>query len=91
MKKKAVKVIKKRKETRKKHVFTKTCDICGAKCKGQRGLSIHKARTHGVYTKDSKFSPEARAEKFLVKPLNQQQTTSGFLEEKENGVAQIKY
>jgi hypothetical protein len=36
----------------KKHVFTKTCDLCGRKCKGSIGLSLH------ACPEKKKISPE---------------------------------
>lgn len=37
----AHKVTHKKHKKHKKHVFTKTCELCGRKCKGSIGLSLH--------------------------------------------------
>lgn len=33
---------------RKRHVHTKTCDICGVTCKGAQGLGVHKRFAHQI-------------------------------------------
>lgn len=35
---------------KKRKAYTLTCDECGKKCNGRKGLAIHRAATHGYHS-----------------------------------------
>jgi hypothetical protein len=47
----------------KTHVFMQKCEICGRKCKGKKGLGLHRYHSHGIKAKDHDFNKAWREKK----------------------------
>ena len=57
--------VKTKKNGRKKHLFTKTCEVCGRKCKGNIGLANHmRIHAHTEPKSDKRYACEICGKEF---------------------------